>query len=294
MKELRYGTKLEQFDSEQGEQDPLLSFILIAREAREGSEDSSGGDFGSEGSNWNRLLRRWRKNLCDIDHEFIPLMQTCVGACRTVARRIVRDHDEVEEVVQSALVRAYIDLRNSRDEKEQWTLEQRRAWLLKIVHHEALRSIAKSKRFSSSGASEEGRFLLQEASEYDNPEMVLMQAEDKKALDELLDLLSPAYHDIIVLRVLAGWSYEKIAETTQCDIRTLRTKFHRAAHSLAKIVEKRQIHERDLQRWLFLYQFDVQGRALPLRDYLKGTAYDEFLFIPGLSSNINDLGWEKY
>lgn len=175
---------------------------------------------------------------------------------RAIARRVVEDYDEVEEVLQSAFERAWRALaRLPYFQIEQLCL---RPWLSQIVFNRAIDEKKRRQRLIYCDLLEEDNWLSRfKASAYDDPENVVIYAEDKVDLDSLLAKLPSAYQNIIVQIVLCQWSYKKIAAFSASTIETLRTRYHRAVRALAKIVKNEGIREEELRRWLLVYHFNL-------------------------------------
>lgn len=172
--------------------------------------------------------------------------------CRAIALKVVRDYDTVEEVIQLALVRAYLALKRlSESEIQQIRLKP---WLSQIVFNAALDEEKLRRRFISIDLLEESDWLLLvEARETDDPGVIVTYADDKKELHSLLDQLPWVYQEVIMRVVVYQENYEFAATELKCTVETIRTRYHRAIRALAKVVNERGIKEKELRQWLFAY-----------------------------------------
>lgn len=111
------------------------------------------------------------------------------------------------------------------------------------------------------------------------PYVAVMHEEQKKSLDELLALLTPTSQQVIEFWLQFGGSYQDIAQAFDSDVRTIRTRFHRATQRLKNLVSARRIRESDLRQWLqtnlllLEEEWEVWKRDFSLRDFIKGEAY---------------------
>src|SRR6266487_43803 len=212
-----------------------------------------------------------------VDEKINELMHHYQASCRAIARNLVQDYDAAEDVVQDAFVRAYLALRSYAPERVEAL--QARAWLHRIVVNEARRYLA-GRRDLVRLDNEEGKWVYElEGPEQEHPEVSILYAEEKKLLDELLSLLPPTSQEVIEFWVRFGGSYQDIAQAFDSDVRTIRTRFHRATQRLKNMVREKDVRESELKRWLHANlleleeEWQVWRRHFSLRDYIKGEAY---------------------
>ena len=58
----------------------------------------------------------------------------------------------------------------------------------------------------------------------------------KELVDATVERLSPAHREVFVLRELQGKSYEEIAEVTQCNLGTVKSRLNRARAGFAEMI----------------------------------------------------------
>lgn len=211
-----------------------------------------------------------------VEEKLAELIHRYREYCLAIARKIVRDYDAAEDVVQNAFLKAYLALsRYAPQRREELRIQ---SWLGRIVVNEA-RDYLVSRHELVRLDLEEGRRVHEiEGSEHDNPELVVMYEEEKASLEALLALLPPKCRSTLEFWLQYDQSYERVAGAEGCDVRTVRTRFHRATQRLAKIVKEKRITKSDLRRWLSVYQlvveeWEIEERKFSLRDFIKGEAY---------------------
>ena len=192
---------------------------------------------------------------------FEGMMQKHQECCLNMAFRILRDSEGVREVFQVVFYKVYLLLVSASEERpfpRQWD-----AYIHRMIHYAALDDLRYRRRFVRLDPTLETWLLRVEASEYDNPEAVVIYGEDRDDLNRLLGELSLLYYEIIECMVLRQHSYEQVAKDLDISIETARTRFHRATQCLAKIVREQRIRESDLRRWLKVYTFSPYYSEVP-------------------------------
>jgi RNA polymerase sigma-70 factor (ECF subfamily) len=149
-----------------------------------------------------------------------------------VARTVLRNDADAEDVVQDAYIRAYEHLH---------TFEGRgafSAWLAKITLNEALGRLrgadsAKNQiSFDDAEESEEANYMANLVSNLPSPEQNAARGEVRHLLESAIDALPDAYRMVFVL---CGVEEMTIAETADClDVEpaTVKTRYHRARNIL--------------------------------------------------------------
>ncbi|MDB5365527.1 MAG: polymerase subunit sigma [Rhodospirillales bacterium] len=133
-----------------------------------------------------------------------------------LARWLVRDASEAEDVVQDACIRAlrYI---------EGWTGDGNRAWFLAIVRNAAYDRMAKR------GARAEMPLDDSDLGVVDaTPETALLAAADRTLLNRLVEELPPLFREVIVLREVEELAYRDIATVTGVPVGTVMSRLARA------------------------------------------------------------------
>ena len=133
-----------------------------------------------------------------------------------IARTMLRDDDEAEDVMQDAYVRAYASLDQFAGKAKFST------WLTKIAVHEALSRLQKKKRTQPASAGtlsaaersdKDGQTMDALRSSDPDPEQQTLRKETISFLEHAIDTLPENYRSVFVLRAVENLS---TAETAAC------------------------------------------------------------------------------
>ncbi len=140
-----------------------------------------------------------------------------------VARAIVKDDNEAEDVMQEAYVNAYTHLHQFAERAQFST------WLTRIAVHEALARVRKRARLTELDEDEEaGMQIMPGFSAMDrDPEQQASNAELKALLEAAVESLPEAYRIVFVLREVEGLSTAETAECLDVTEETVKTRLHR-------------------------------------------------------------------
>jgi len=147
-----------------------------------------------------------------------------------VARSILRDDDEAEDVVQDAHVRAYVSLHQFAGTAQFST------WLTKIAVHEASSCLRKRKRFRTAPESPDDKnesMELVRSSEPD-PEQQAMNQQAVSFVEEAMDALPAMYRWVFVLREVENMSTGETADCLDLTEEAVKVRLLRARHMLRK------------------------------------------------------------
>jgi len=170
----------------------------------------------------------------DIE-SFRAIMQAHNRKLYRIARSILRNNDDAEDVLQEAYVRAFTRLADFRGESTVAT------WLSRIVINEALGRLRKGRRQAKlademrhSHRAEIIAFPLNATT----PEKMMAQRQILDLVERLTDELPDAYRTVFVLRVIEGLSNEETAGLLDLRPETVRTRLHRARYLLKENLER--------------------------------------------------------
>ena len=146
-----------------------------------------------------------------------------------VARAILRDDAEAEDVMQDAYVRAYQHLASFEGRAKFVT------WLTRIAVHEALARVRKRARFQSLDTSEEADGnAMQPPSSDRTPEQEAYDREIGRVLEKAVLALSEDYRLVFMLRDVEGLTTEETAECLNLTQENVKVRLHRAHAALRK------------------------------------------------------------
>ncbi len=154
-----------------------------------------------------------------------------------VARSILRDDAEAEDVVQETYVRAFTGLEHFRGDAAFGT------WITRIAMNEALGRLRKRRPTVDWETYGENRtqaeiinFPISVAS--NDPERIMAQAEIRAVLEHAIDELPDAFRAVFVARIVEGMSIEETADLFGLRAETVKTRLHRARNLLRDALDK--------------------------------------------------------
>jgi RNA polymerase sigma-70 factor (ECF subfamily) len=165
--------------------------------------------------------------LTDVDkrHSFDLLMLPHMDAAWNLARWLMRNDHDAEDVVQDAFVRAwrfYDGFHGS----------QSRPWLLAIVRNTAYSWMEKNR----GGHELEDDDRIDEGDVDIGPEALAIRGDEKRRLNVALDLLPAQYREVIVLRELEDFSYREIAQIAAIPVGTVMSRLARGRKLLTNLL----------------------------------------------------------
>ncbi|HXJ88896.1 MAG TPA: RNA polymerase sigma factor [Candidatus Binatia bacterium] len=147
-----------------------------------------------------------------------------------VARAILRDDAEAEDVMQDAYVRAYQNLASFEGRAKFAT------WLTRIAVHEALARARRRSRFQSIDGSDpwNGDLMTSAASSDRSPEQESYDRELSGVIERAVLSLQDEYRLVFVLRDVEGMSTEETAQCLSLTPENVKVRLHRAHAKLRK------------------------------------------------------------
>ncbi|MEA2942009.1 MAG: polymerase sigma-70 factor, subfamily [Bradyrhizobium sp.] len=154
-----------------------------------------------------------------------------------IARGILRNDGEAEDVVQETYVRAFTHLESFRGDSSLAT------WLSRIAMNEALGRLRRARPSVELNSLPPGALEAQIiqfplfASE--DPEKTMAQREIQHVVEHAIDELPEAFRIVFITRVIEGMNVEETAELLDLKPETVKTRLHRARTMLRDNVEKK-------------------------------------------------------
>ena len=146
-----------------------------------------------------------------------------LNSATNLARWLLRNRADAEDLVQEAMLRAYRFL-------DHFHGGDARAWLLRIVRNTCYTWLEKNRPAELMTEFKEDVHQLPSLS----PEMLALQADDRQRLMRALESLPARAREVLVLRELEGCSYKEIAEITGIPIGTVMSTLARARQRLQR------------------------------------------------------------
>jgi RNA polymerase sigma-70 factor (ECF subfamily) len=155
-----------------------------------------------------------------------------------LARGILRNDSEAEDVVQETYVRAFTHLESFRGDASLAT------WLSRIAMNEALGRLRRQRpsvdvNDLAPGVLEAQIIPFPLAAASEDPEKSMAQREIQQVVEHAIDELPEAFRIVFITRVIEGMNVEETAELLALKPDTVKTRLHRARAMLRENVEKK-------------------------------------------------------
>jgi RNA polymerase sigma-70 factor (ECF subfamily) len=148
-----------------------------------------------------------------------------------IARGVVRNDSEAEDIVQEAYVRAFAHLDAFRGDSSLAT------WLSRIVINEALGRLRKRRRTVAMPENPQAEIIQFPLNPSDDPERTMAQRQILKLVEQATDSLPDVYRTVFVARVIEGLSIEETADLLGVRPETVKTRLHRARALVRKALD---------------------------------------------------------
>jgi RNA polymerase sigma-70 factor (ECF subfamily) len=155
-----------------------------------------------------------------------------------IARSIVRNDSEAEDVLQEAYCKSFANLEAFRGEAQLGT------WLARIVMNEALGRLRRQRPTTELAAVEDRSDLAAQVIPFPNaashldPETAMAQSEIRALLERAIDDIPESFRTVLVARLIEGMSVEETAELFGILPETVKTRLHRGRRLLKLEMEK--------------------------------------------------------
>jgi len=158
---------------------------------------------------------------------FEQLILPHLDAAYNLARWLVRNPQDAQDIVQESYLRAYKFFGGFQG-------GDARAWLLKIVRNTSYSFFEKNR---PAGVTEEFDEKIH-ATDAGGPgtESEIMRSAESQMLHQALEQLPTNFREILVLRELEGLSYKEIAEVTNVPIGTVMSSLARGRERLREVL----------------------------------------------------------
>jgi len=172
------------------------------------------------------VVQRHEEEGAAQEHElasFEAMMLPCMDAAHNLARWLLRNEQDAQDVVQEAYLRAFRSFAGFRGSNG-------RAWLLTIVRNTAYTLLKKNRAVDLTTAFDEEIH----ATGYDSvsPAAILECAEDAELIKNAMDGLPAEFREILILRHQENLSYNEIGDILKIPIGTVMSRLARARGKL--------------------------------------------------------------
>jgi len=161
---------------------------------------------------------------------FEAMMLPHLDAAHNLARWLLRNEQDAQDVVQEAYLRAFKSFGGFHGSNG-------RAWLLTIVRNTSYTLLKKNQAVDLSTTFDEE--LHASGQESVSPETILERSEDATLIKEAMDELPAEFREILTLRHQEGMSYKEIADVAQIPPGTVMSRLARARAKLKEYLAAR-------------------------------------------------------
>lgn len=158
-----------------------------------------------------------------------------LNAAFNLARWLTRSHQDAEDIVQEAYLRAFRSF-------EHFHGDDGRVWLLTIVRNTFYSWYQHNKKQQMETQFEEEIHSAEQngsaTSQFDNndPENLLVQHDSQKQLQQALEALPLEFREVMIMRELEDLSYKQIAEIIGIPMGTVMSRLGRGRKHLALLL----------------------------------------------------------
>lgn len=142
-----------------------------------------------------------------------------------LARWLTRNHEDAEDVVQEAFLRAFTSFDTFRG-------KEGRPWLLAIVRNTCLTWMKRNRNT----LIEAGERIEESSAAAGNPETLLLAALDREQIHRALEQLPSEFREAMVLREIEELPYKEIAAITGAPLGTVMSRLSRGRDWLRRLL----------------------------------------------------------
>lgn len=161
--------------------------------------------------------------------QFDAVVAPHLGRAYNLARLLVRNAADAEDLVQEASLRAFRAL-------EGFHGGDSKTWLLVIVRNVCYTFLASRKRVEAQVEFQEEQHS--ESSSAVTPEASVLQSHDAASVRKAIEELPAEFREALVLREMEGMSYKEIAEITGAPVGTVMSRLARARQQLRQRLQQ--------------------------------------------------------
>lgn len=184
------------------------------------------------------VIQRHEEQDAAQEHElasFEAMMLPHMDAAYNLARWLLRNEQDAQDVVQEAYLRAFRSFAGFRGSSG-------RAWLLTIVRNTAYTLLKKNRAADLTTTFDEKIHVSSHESV--SPATILEYAEDAELIKNAMDKLPTEFREILTLRHQESLSYNEIGEILKVPIGTVMSRLARARGKLKEYLAARVSQER--------------------------------------------------
>src|SRR5712672_2681541 len=178
------------------------------------------------------ILKKHQEPDAAQEHELASFEETMLphmDAAHNLAKWLLRNEEDAQDVVQEAYLRAFKSFSGFHGSNG-------RAWLLTIVRNTSYTLLKKNQVADFTTFDEEIHVAGDESA---SPATILEHGEDAELIREAMDALPAEFREILALRHQEGLSYKEIADIAQIPPGTVMSRLARARGKLREYLAVR-------------------------------------------------------
>ena len=180
---------------------------MLVGEAKTGSPDA-----------WNHLFKRFQ----------LPLY--------VYVQELVRNEQEALDIVQETFVAATRHIRSLRENGKF------ASWLFTIGHQRCVQFWRRKTRLQIFSDNQPDEAQLEQLSDHESdPAELLIRREQEERFFAILEQLPPAQRSVLLLHFVEDFSLQEIAEITETQLGTVKSRLHYAKLCLRKLLEEQNV-----------------------------------------------------
>ena len=173
------------------------------------------------------------KILSGDDGMYAQIVERYEGKLMRYATYILKDYDAASDVTQEAFIKAYVNLRSFKLDK------QFSSWIYRILHNNAMNYIKRNKKTCALGAINEvdDDFLVS----FNSDKIIdrdMLNIEVRKCLDQI-DI---KYREVLALNYFDNLKYDEISDILRIPKSTVGVRIRRAKIMLKKVCQKNGVN----------------------------------------------------
>jgi len=184
------------------------------------------------------VIQKQEEQSADQEHQltsFEAMMLPHMDAAYNLARWLLRNEQDAQDVVQEAYLRAFKSFRGFHGSNG-------RAWLLTIVRNTSYTLLTRNNAVDLTTTFDEE--IHASGQESVTPAMILEHAEDAELVRNAMDKLPAEFREIVTLRHQESLSYNEIGEILKVPIGTVMSRLARARGKLKEYLAARISQEK--------------------------------------------------
>jgi RNA polymerase sigma factor (sigma-70 family) len=164
-----------------------------------------------------------QEKLCRFEEQISPHLKSAYN----LAKWLTRSHEDAEEIVQDAFLRAFSAFESFRG-------EDAKPWLLTIVRNTSMTWMKRNRNARATIAFEEA--LEDPIERSPDPEEGLLISCDREQVRHALEQLPSDFREVVILREMEGLSYKEISATIGVPLGTVMSRLSRGRDWLRRIL----------------------------------------------------------